>query len=317
MAKSGKASSASKRKPGVSVKKVLCATDLSPCSQHALSVAAEVAEAYDATLIVVHIVELWDERYDFLVKDLGKRLAEDARAKVAQELEHLGKSESVPVEVLIRKGHAGVELLRAIKESGADLVVVGSHGKGAIDRVLLGSIAERLLHVSPVSVLVARPSPHPDITRIVAGIEASPTAEAGLEWAVDLARREKLGSISVINSFEVPTGYLEAGMTYESARKKMHEIHEIDIDRMLAKRKGDAVKIEPHIEEGPTAETIVKFASQQEADLIVLGTHGQSRLAAFFLGSVTQKVVRIAPMSVLAVKSSKHRQSILEALDFI
>ncbi|MBI3830733.1 MAG: universal stress protein [Planctomycetes bacterium] len=316
MAKSGKANPISKRKADVSIKKVLCATDLSPCSQHALAAAAEMAEAYDATLIVTHIVELWDARYDFLVKDLGKRLAEDARAQVAQELEHLGKTESVPVEVLIRKGHAGVELVRALKETEADLVVVGSHGKGAIDRVLLGSTAERLLHVSPVSVLIARPSPHPDITRIVAAIEASPTSEAGLDWALDLARREKLASISVVNAFEVPTGYLEAGMTYESARKKMQEIHELDIGRALAKRKG-AVKIAPHIEEGPTAETIVKFAGQQEADLLVLGTHGQSRLAAFFLGSVTQKVVRIAPMSVLAVKSPKHRQSILEALDFI
>lgn len=317
MSKTRKASSAGSSAKDLQVKKVFCATDLSPSSQHALAMAAELAEAYDATLVVGHVVELWDDRYDFLVQDLSKRLANEAKDKIAQELTHLGKTESVPVEVVIRKGHAVVELLKAVKESKADLVVVGSHGKSALDRVLLGSVAERLLYASPVSVLVARPSPHPDITRIVVAASPSPTAETGFAWALDLARREKQGAIAAVNAFEVPTGYLEAGMTYETAREKMLVVHREDMQKLTAKIKTGGIKIDLRIEEGPPAETIVKFAAQHEADLIVIGTHGHSRLAAFFLGSVTQKVIRTASAPVLAVKSSKHRRSILEALDFI
>jgi len=317
MAKARKASSAKLSSKDLQVKKVFCATDLSPSSQHALAMAAELAEAYDATLVVGHVVELWDDRYDFLVQDLSKRLANEAKDKIAQELSHLGKTEAVPVEVVVRKGHAVVELLKAVKDSKADLVIVGSHGKSALDRVLLGSVAERLLYASPVSVLVARPSPHPDITRIVVAASPSPTAETGFAWALDLAKREKLASIAAVNAFEVPTGYLEAGMTYESAREKMLVVHQEDMRKLAGKLKTGGIKLDLRVEEGPTAETIVKFAAQQEADLIVIGTHGHSRLAAFFLGSVTQKVVRTASTPVLAVKSPQHRRSILEALDFI
>ncbi|MCW8130776.1 MAG: universal stress protein [Planctomycetota bacterium] len=317
MAKSARASASSKKKSAArsGIATVLCATDLSTSSQHALATAAEIAEAFDAKLVLAHVVELWDSRYDFLVKDLTKRLTEEALERVAQELKHLGKTESVPVEVVIKKGHASTELLKIVKATKADLVVAGSHSKGALDRILLGSVAERLLHASPVSVLISRPGAHADIKRIVAAVDGSATAQSGLDLAVELARREKLDGVTVVNTYEVPTGYLEAGMNYETARDRMKAIHESDLAKALGKRKKDAVKLDVHVEEGPTAETIVKFAQQEDADLIVIGTHGHTALTSFFLGSVAQKVVRASPISVLAVKSAQHRMSILEWLD--
>jgi len=316
MAKSARKSSrASKANGGVSLKTVLCATDLSDCSQHALAQAAELAEAFDAKLVVVHAIEIWDDRYDFLMKDLERRLEEEANDKVEQELAHFGKSEKVPVEVVIRKGNASIEVLKTIRETKADLVVVGSHGKGALDRLILGSVAEKLLHLSPVSVLVARPSGKPDFTRILCGADISPTSATGLQWAVDLARRDRLDGISVVNCFEVPTGYLEAGMTYDIARSKLLDIHTAELDKLLAKYKGSKVDLERIVEEGPVAETIVKVADQKDADLIVIGTHGRSRLAAFFLGSVSVKIVRQSPISVLAVKPAKHRSTLLEIME--
>ena len=156
MAKSSRKAAAPKPPGAVSIQTVLCATDLSDCSQHALSQAAELAEAYDAKLVVVHVVELWDSRYDFLVSDLSRRLEQAANEQLERELAHWGKSEKVPVEVMVRKGSAAIEVLKAVKDAKADLVVVGSHGKGALDRILLGSVADKVLHAATTPLVLVR-----------------------------------------------------------------------------------------------------------------------------------------------------------------
>lgn len=308
----GKTGAAKKQ---VRLKTVLCSTDLTACGQQALAIAAELAQAHDAKLLVAHFVQGMDERYDFLVGDLTRKLAKEAREKVQTELAHLHKTRAVPVEVIVKKGQPVTETLKLIKARNVDLVCVGSHGRGLIDRLILGSVAEQVLRLSPVSVLVAPPTvASHDMVHLLCAVDGSSCATTGLEWAIDLARREESKEITVMNAFEVPVGYLEAGMSYESARDKIRAIHQQDLEKTLKKAAVPDIRFDSVIAEGPVAETIIKVAKERKRDLIIIGTHGRSRLAAFFVGGIALTIARESPLPVLCVKSEAHKMGLLGLL---
>jgi nucleotide-binding universal stress UspA family protein len=84
-----------------------------------------------------------------MLEQEGNTALEAAREKA--------KKHGVRIETSIRQGHAGNEILKAAGEIGADLVVVGSHGKSEVDRLLLGSVSSFVVSNSPTTVMVVRP----------------------------------------------------------------------------------------------------------------------------------------------------------------
>jgi nucleotide-binding universal stress UspA family protein len=294
---------------------VLCAIDLSDITSQVLASAAEMAEMYDAKLLVVHVVEVWDTRYDFIVPDIIKKIEAEAKEKVRAELAHLGKTTEVPVYVTVVKGHASVKLVEIIRKEKPELVVVGSHGKRGIDQILLGSVAEKVVRIAPSSVLVVRKPKRDDITKIVCGVDFSDCSRAALERAIDIARREKINSIAALSIYEVPIGYVEAGISYERAFQATKTAHKNGMTEFLKKYADCGVKIESYVEEGPPSATMLKFAEKYGADLLVIGAHGRSRLKAMLFGGTSTKVVHRATLPVLAVKSSKQSESLRVALD--
>jgi nucleotide-binding universal stress UspA family protein len=294
---------------------VLCATDLSPASQQALALAAELAEAFDARLLVVHALEIWDRRYDFLVEDLQEKLTKQAHEKVQAELEHLGKTEEVPVEVQIRPGSTIEQVLDLLVKRQPKLLVIGCNSSPKAQEKHLGGMAEELLRLSPVPVLVARPGVPADLKRIVCALGGGPESQVALEWALEIATREKAESVTVINTFNVPIGYLEAGMTYELARTKMLAIHQADLEKLLEPYRKSPVAIHMHFEESPAAQGVLRVVEREKPDLLVVGSQQRSFLAALLVGSVAIRIVRSAELPVLVAKSEKGRQGLLEALE--
>ncbi|HEY3320623.1 MAG TPA: universal stress protein [Planctomycetota bacterium] len=294
---------------------ILCAIDLSDLSAPVLAAAAEMAELYSARLLVVHCVELWDSRYDFMVPEIAGRIEKDAREKLQAELAHLRKSNVVPLDVIVEKGPPLPVLRKTIVERRPDLVVIGSHGRRGIDAMVLGNTADKVLRMSPSSVLVVRPHKNPDIQSIVCAVDFSECSRTALEHALEIAQGEGIASIKVAHVFEVPIGYMEAGMTYESALAKTRAHHQKELTEFLKLFDGRPVKCEPAIEEGPPAATMVKFAEQSGADLLVIGAHGRSALTSWLFGGVSTSIVHRATMPVLVVKDPRHYESLWQALD--
>jgi nucleotide-binding universal stress UspA family protein len=138
---------------------ILVAVDGSKISDKALETAIEEARVWKATVHAIYVVETglfsslpmdntWEIMYSMLEKEGNKSLS------VAREK---AEKEGVKIEAAIRQGHAGNEIVRAAKETGADLVVVGSHGKSEVDRLLLGSVSSFVVSNCPTNVLVVRP----------------------------------------------------------------------------------------------------------------------------------------------------------------
>lgn len=140
--------------------RILVAVDFSAESRWALACAAELAARFDASLMLVHVVEPHFGPPDADLSALtgpGQEVAEHAEAKL--ELNALGEQMLGPcrvVETVVRSGLAFFEITEAAKALSADLIVVGTHGYTGLKRALLGSTAEKIVRHAPCPVLVAR-----------------------------------------------------------------------------------------------------------------------------------------------------------------
>jgi len=139
---------------------ILVAIDGSKISENALRAAIEEARVWKAQVHAIYVVETglfsslpmdstWEIMYSMLEKE-GKAALDTAK--------EMGEQNGVKIETYIRQGHAGNEILKAINELPVDLVVMGSHGKSEVDRILLGSVSSFVVSNSPKTVMVVRPS---------------------------------------------------------------------------------------------------------------------------------------------------------------
>ena len=138
---------------------ILVAIDGSKISEKAFHLALEEARIWKSKIHVLYVVETglfsslpmdntWEIMYSMLEKE-GKEALDSA----VQE----AKEKSVDIETHIKSGHAGNEILKSAKDLGVDLIVVGSHGRSEVDRLLLGSVSSFVVTNSKVTVMVVRP----------------------------------------------------------------------------------------------------------------------------------------------------------------
>ena len=140
------------------VSKILLATDLSSTSERATDEALELATRLGATVLAVSVIDprqlrLPGGRYGMRVDQVRTE-----RESAAQGLVARGRRLGVPVTFLIWEGEPGESIVDAAVAEGADLIVVGSHGRGAVGRVLIGSVSDHVVRNAPCPVLVVRQS---------------------------------------------------------------------------------------------------------------------------------------------------------------
>jgi nucleotide-binding universal stress UspA family protein len=143
--------------PPPKVDKVLLATDLSEASSAATEEAFELARRLGASLLVVSVIDpgsllLPGGRFGARMDQVRER-----RGAIAQALVERGRDAGVPVSFLVWEGDPGDMIVSAAEAEHADMVVVGSHGRGAVGRLLLGSVSEHVVRHAPCPVLVVRP----------------------------------------------------------------------------------------------------------------------------------------------------------------
>jgi nucleotide-binding universal stress UspA family protein len=147
----------------ISLKSILVPTDFSDCSDAALKYGRELAKAFGATVHLLHVVhdpysQPWSaEAFPTPLGDLLEEWQSQARARMAT----LVPVEDRPlVRICVVVGSPFFEIVRYAKEQQIDLVVIGTHGRGAIGHMLLGSVAERVVRKAPCPVLTVRHPQH-------------------------------------------------------------------------------------------------------------------------------------------------------------
>lgn len=145
----------------IQLKTILAPTDFSATSNVALEHAKELAGKFGATLHLIHILpdphaQAWSiEAAGIPVDDMQTRWAAEARERLGEMLTD-DEREALHAVVETRVGHPFLEIIRYAKSHDVDLIVLGTHGRGAVEHMLLGSVAEKVVRKAPCPVLTVR-----------------------------------------------------------------------------------------------------------------------------------------------------------------
>lgn len=139
------------------IRRILLATDLSAASEVATDWAFALAERNGAELLVVSVIDPHELVQESQRTGLRWDQVRDRRQAAAQELVVRGRPTGLDVTVLVWTGDPGESIVSAAEAEGADMIVVGTHGRGPIGRLFLGSVSEYVMRNAPCPVLVARP----------------------------------------------------------------------------------------------------------------------------------------------------------------
>jgi nucleotide-binding universal stress UspA family protein len=285
------------------------AADFSANSVTAFRVACALAVADQTRLIVLHVVtpgRLAAERgwAGSAVGELS-RAPGDALPQTPERPLRAAYSPNRPIAVEYRwiQGDAAREIIRAADGLEADLIVVGTHGRTGLRRLLAGSVAATVLHKSSRCVLALRAG-HPQqqvegVRVILHPTDFSRASEAALNVARALARDH--GARLIVLHVVPRDRYLEGRMPVEIDPRD--DLHSLEVIRKRVHGPDLVYPPETRFVRGFEAEEILWAAKDSLADLIVMGSHGRSRLGRLLMGSTSEAVVPKADCPVLVVKS--------------
>jgi nucleotide-binding universal stress UspA family protein len=304
----------SARGHGGSGPRVVVGVDGSPGARAALALALAGAARRGAALDVVAtypVTLVWTGGVPLDIPDVDAVRA-DTERRVRELVADVGREESlagihgvatVPVRFLTAEGRPVPVLLEAAE--GADLLVVGSRGRGAIRSALLGSVALHCVTHAPCPVVVAHSgAPTSQPPRVVVGVDGSAGSRAAVAAAIDEAVRSG-ADVEVVASYALTDYWTDLGSivvpSVEQIRNDLlHGTEDLVEAVLTARADGSTVPtIRTHVVEGAAGEVLVERA--QGANLLIVGSHGRGAVRGLLLGSVALHCAMHAPVPVMVV----------------
>ncbi len=292
------------------IKNILCPVDRSPSSLEAFTYAIALARWQGARLNLLEVIEA-------ALPPGGSRVAEDdsvptdTLAALERDLRRVltaRRASDVRVRILMRRGKVVQEILAQAKASRADLVVIGSHGRGGVQRLVLGSVAEKVLRLATCPVLtirsganVARRSRSPFGT-ILCATDFSAAANRGVAYARRLAK-EANAKLVVMHAVEWPFEEAVASGAVAELRKSIESSARDKLARLLPRSSSDGSGAQAVLTLGKASAAIIKVARARSVDLIVMGVSGRGATDVAILGSTTHQVIREGTRPVLTVRT--------------
>ena len=297
------------------IKKILVAVDFSEHSVQILRSATHIAVRHDAELKIVFVVEnpftMSGIPYD---DQLETEMIRASEKRLDMFLEDNMNRSSIPFAGEVLKGHVTVEILNCAEREESDLVIIGTHGYSRFEKMLIGSVAEEVVRLSPCPVLTINPNKEEnemkEIKKIMVPVDFSDNSVKLFESAIDYAGQIEAELLVVfvvedmftfsglsIPHIAIDVNQFESEMI-ESSGKRLEGFLEDNME-------GITVPCTSKVLKGNVAEELCACAADEGVNLIIMGTHGYRGLEKILIGSVAEKVVRTAPCPVLTINPYK------------
>jgi nucleotide-binding universal stress UspA family protein len=304
----------------IEIHRILCPIDFSGYSERALMYAMRMASRHGAQLRVLHVMPP-------LPSDATSGLAASCRDLTTQNMEAaIERQRLTGVDVtieLVESADPAARIIECADSFDVDLVVTGSHGRTGIERALLGSVVETLLHRCGRPML-AIPSHLDDrgaggpigFGRIVCAVDFAAASLNALAYAISIAE-EFDARLTMLHVIDVPPEL-----------RHHPEPPDFNVDRIRAEAEAECLErlralvpdgardyctIETAVIEGGVSRQLLRMSAAANAELIVLGVHGRNAFDLAFFGSTSKDVIRQARCPVLIVPAGGRRAALKAA----
>jgi nucleotide-binding universal stress UspA family protein len=298
---------------------LLVPLDGSPFGEQALPLAVSIARRAGIPLQVAHVHMPLRPVYTELVPGLENtydpRLREQEQAYLAGIVQRLTAVAPLPVTAALLDGPVAEALREHTQATGADLIVMTTHGRGPFSRFWLGSVADQLIRRSLIPLLLVHPHEGtPDWTqdqcllRVLIPLDGSALAEQVLEPALALGRlmRAEYTLLRVVEPLpqagQDPVSYAPSVIAQEELEQLKVEA-QVYLDRVAERLREQSLHVRTRVVTGPySAVAILDEARGEGMSVIALATHARRGLARLLLGSVADKVIRGSPVPVFVFR---------------
>src|SRR5262245_14523996 len=305
-------------------RKILVPLDGSTFAEHALPYALTIARRCGAQIRLVTVstplAEAYVEGLYFSPVELEQEISTRHRDYLEATAKRLREKTEVAVVTEVKHGEVSPALADYAARGEADLVVMATHGRGAIGRFWLGSVADEMIRQTSVPLLLVRPTAgaadlakEPNLSKVVLPLDGTEHAEHILEHAVNVAKLAPDGEVTLVRAIhtvvpaqpavDVPTAEREAQSLLgqvQSLQAKLRQDAEAYLHDVAEKLRARGLRTQTQVlADDQPASAILAEADAQRAGLIAMETHGRSGLSRLVRGSVADKVIRGSHIPVL------------------
>jgi nucleotide-binding universal stress UspA family protein len=295
-----------------SLTRILCPVDLSAISRHAVDHAVLIARWYDARITALHVCNpIVIPSVDFTVAGTlpPTVLTEEDLAAARDEVRAcFAAAGAQAADVIVDSGHPANQILERARSLPADLIVIGTHGAGGIEHLVLGSVTEKVLRKATCPVMTV--PPHGRATsklpfkHLLCPVDFSDSSLSALEFAFSLAR-EADAELAILHAFEWPTPeelLTDRPINVPEYRRQVEADFSARLHALVPESARTWCTPSVGIAHGKAYREILRAAADGRSDLIVMGVHGRNALDLMLFGSTTNQVVRRATCPVLTVR---------------
>lgn len=288
------------------IKLIVCFSEFSIRAYH---YAVSLAEHYRAKLVAQHIVELWRYPYaDYAAsqgdyQELWRALREGGEERLREFVKKHTHDEIQP-ELVVHEGIAADSILSFAQARKADVIVMGTHGRRGFDRLVLGSVTDRVMRTAPCPVLAISKLPHEfmaageerrhvhHLSRILFCTDFSENSQRALNYAIS-ATAEYDAELALLHVLEDVPSPPKTEETIATATEQLN--------KLIPQEERKTLKTKTAVRIGKPYEQIIQFALEAQIDMVTMGVSGRGALDRAVFGSTTYRVIQLGPCPVLAV----------------
>jgi nucleotide-binding universal stress UspA family protein len=289
------------------VNRILCPLDFSEFSVRAYRHALSLAEHYRAKLVAQHTVEVWRHPSASFAAtaDLYDEYCQALRGVGKEQLEEFVKNytyNEVQPELVVDEGTAADSILLFAQNQKSDLIVMGTHGLRGFDRLMLGSVTDRVMRRAPCPVLAVREPPHDAVAvgqerhsphrldRILACVDFSEDSVRALKYGISAAA-EYDAELTLLHVLEDVPGPAKTEAAIAAATEQL--------DKLIPPERRKTPRIKTTVRMGKPYREIIQLALEAQTDMVTMGVRGRGTMDLAVFGSTTYRVMQLGPCPVL------------------
>jgi nucleotide-binding universal stress UspA family protein len=295
------------------MRRLLCPVDFSDASSHAINLVGLIAHYYKASITALHVLTpLTMEAFGAVTSAEEARDIDRIRGLVREDFAQA--AEGLCLRVLVDIGQPAHTILERASKLPADLIVMGTHGAGGFQHLVLGSVTEKVLRRAACPVLTVPPRAHATsqlpFTRLLCAVDFSDASLDAVRSAVSLAD-ESGAALTLLHVLEwpweePPPPHLDELPTEQAAAlaefRRYTEASARTRLESLVPESMPASRCETRLRNGKPYVQILNVAAEERTDLIIIGVRGRNPLDLALFGSTTNQVVRRANCPVLTLR---------------